>query len=166
MPITFRQLAGVVGSVGLVALVNQAVHPGGLPILVSPLGAASAGLFCREDHSPDAWVILGGVVVSAVAGLGAADLLGLTPLGCCTAAGGALLAMGLMRCFYAPGVAVSLATVLGGEAVRGLGLTYSVFPIAADWLILLLFYRTFVFLWPDNRGRSDAPAPASRGSEP
>jgi CBS domain-containing membrane protein len=93
------------------------------------------------------WTVLGGVTVSAVAGV-VCGKVGPPWIACPAGATLALAAMHALRCMHVPGVAVALAAAAGGEGIRRQGFGFVVSPILLDWGLLLLIARTFDWLWP------------------
>ena len=87
----------------------------GMPLaLVSSVGASAVLVFVVPS-SPlvQPWPVIGGSVVSAAVGMGAAWLPVPIGLGAGAAIGVAILAMSLLRCLHPPGGALALLGVLG-----------------------------------------------------
>lgn len=128
--------------VAMLALAGIAFHSGGEaagPYLVASMGASSVLLFAAP-HSPLAqpWPLVGGHLVSALAGVTCAQWIASVPF---AAASAVALAIGLMftlRCLHPPGGATALIPVLGGEALRSAGYGFVLSPILANVLVLLL----------------------------
>jgi CBS domain-containing membrane protein len=133
-------LASVGAALGLAlaALISHLALGEFNPWFIAPMGASSVLLFA-VPASPLAqpWSMFGGNVVSAVAGVAVAQLLGHGPLAAGVAGGGAIAAMFVLRCLHPPGGAVSLTAVLGGSAVTALGWQYVLVPVALNSALLL-----------------------------
>jgi CBS domain-containing membrane protein len=136
-----------------VALVNAHWWTGGgLPLLVTPIGA-SAVLMLAPAETPRPLAVLGGVTVSALIGVACAKA---APawLACPIAAGLALLVMAALRCWHPPGTAVALAAIVGGEAIRRQGWEFILRPVLLDWGLLVVAATLFQRVWP-HRGRAE-----------
>ncbi len=84
--------------------------------------------------------LLLGNVISAIVGVTAALLLPekhQIVLASAIAVSSALLAMHLTRSLHPPGGATALIAVIGGDAIRGLGYLYALFPVLLGAVILL-----------------------------
>jgi len=119
---------------------------GGLSLLIAPIGA-SAVLLLAVPASPLAqpWPIFGGNVVSALAGVAVASVLGHNTIAIGAAVGASILAMSLLRCIHPPGGAAAIIAVIGGPAIWGAGFAFPFNTVAVDTIILLmtgwLFHR-------------------------
>lgn len=85
--------------------------------------------------------LLLGNVISAIAGVTAAMLLPekhQAALAGAIAVSSAVLFMHLTRSMHPPGGATALIAVIGGDAIRGLGYLYAVFPVLLGSVILLI----------------------------
>ncbi|WCM26949.1 HPP family protein [Sphingomonas sp. QA11] len=117
-----------------------------LPFLLAPIGA-SAVLVFAVPASPLAqpWSVVGGNIVSAIAGVTMAHLMLPPMLAAGLAVSGAILAMSLLRCLHPPGGAVALTAVIGGPVIAGSGYLFALMPVATNSLALvlvgLLFHR-------------------------
>jgi CBS domain-containing membrane protein len=116
------------------ALLNTA------PFVVASVGA-SAVLVFAVPASPFAqpWSVVGGYLMSAAAGVAAAQWLPGSNLIPATAlaAGLAIFGMLALRCLHPPGGAVALFAVLGGEPVRALGWQFVATPVLANAVLLV-----------------------------
>lgn len=115
-----------------------------LPVLIAPMGASAVLLFAFPA-SPLArpWAVLGGNVISALAGIACMTFLPHTILSAPMAVGMAIIAMRLCRCLHPPGGAVALTVAIGGPAVVAAGWTFALMPVAFNTLILLSAAWTF-----------------------
>ncbi|MDB5459015.1 MAG: hypothetical protein JWO72_756 [Caulobacteraceae bacterium] len=136
--------AGVGVTVFAVALANHALwsHTG-LPLLLTPIGASALLLFSKpDDPSARFWPVVGGVAISALAGVVAARLM--TPFWACpSAALLALTTMWALRCLHPAGIAVALTAVVGGPAIRAEGFAFLWRPVIVDWLIVYAMFALF-----------------------
>ena len=111
----------------------------GVPmLLIAPLGASAVLVFCLPA-SPLAqpWSVVGGNMVSALAGVTCAKLVG-NPLVAAPLAGA--LAIGMMfalRCLHPPGGAVALTAVIGGPAIHALGFGFVLVPTGLESALLV-----------------------------
>src|SRR5471032_2671713 len=137
----WRAAAGALAGMLLTSLISHyALTAGGLGIyLVAPIGASSVLLFCLPA-SPLAqpWSVVGGNVVSGLAGAACVRWLGASVPTVELAAGAAIAAMFALRCLHPPGGAVALTTVIGGPAVRAAGFGFALGPVLFNSLLLML----------------------------
>ena len=106
--------------------------------LIAPMGASSVLLFCLPA-SPLAqpWSVIGGNVVSALAGIVCVKLVGTGLLAAPLAGALAIAAMFALRCLHPPGGAVALTAVLAGPAVHALGFQFAVIPVALNSVLMV-----------------------------
>lgn len=106
--------------------------------LIAPMGASSVLLFCLPA-SPLAqpWSVIGGNVVSALAGVACAQLVPDPMLAAPLAGGLAIAAMFALRCLHPPGGAVALTAVLAGPAVHALGFGFALAPVALNSALMV-----------------------------
>ncbi|VWX54359.1 HPP family protein [Novosphingobium sp. 9U] len=140
-----------------------------LPWLVAPAGA-SAVLVFAVPASPLAqpWAVIGGNVVSAMAGLVAGHLLGVPLLGASIGVGLAIGAMSLLRCLHPPGGACALLYALGATgpehwgAAHLLTIVINVLALgAAGWLYNNLTGHS----WPHRPVHIPVVIPGSRSAQ-
>lgn len=159
-------LASIGAALGLAlaAFISHLVLGEFNPWFIAPMGASSVLLFA-VPASPLAqpWSMLGGNVVSAVAGVAVVQMLGHGPLAVGLAGGAAIAAMFALRCLHPPGGAVGLTAVLGGSAVTELGWEYVAVPVALNSALLLgmaLLYSKLA-----RRPYPHRPAPQLHGTK-
>ena len=125
-------------AIALVYMVSQYVsgHDGAMAILPS-MGAAAVLLFA-VPHGPlsQPWALFAGNTLSALVGVACALRFDNIILAAGLAVGLAILVMHLARCVHPPGGATALAAVMGGEAIRGLGLNYVIMPVLLNCLVI------------------------------
>ena len=141
-----RSGVGAALGIALTALIGTLMaRTSGGPFLLASLGA-SAVLAFAVPASPLAQprAIIGGNIVSALAGVGVVKLLstGLGPAGLGNAAiplalGAAILLMHFSRTLHPPGGAVALTAVMGGPAIVALGWRFVLSPVAVNSLVLV-----------------------------
>jgi CBS domain-containing membrane protein len=109
-----------------------------LPIIVAPIGA-SAVLAFAVPASPLAqpWSVVGGNMLSTVAGVTAARFIPDTTMAAGAAVGGAILIMSLCRCLHPPGGAAALTAVIGGPSIHAAGYGFAFAPVALNSIALV-----------------------------
>lgn len=140
---------GAIGGIALTGLLCGILLGSGVthPLLVAPMGASAVLLFA-VPASPLAqpWSIVGGNVVSALAGITAAHLIPNPTMAAATAVGMAIAVMSLCKCLHPPGGAVALTAVLGGPSVAAAGYMFAIVPVGVNSALLLaagLLYHRF-----------------------
>ncbi|MFZ5730333.1 MAG: HPP family protein [Pseudomonadota bacterium] len=132
-------LLGVAAAGGLARLLVEG-QIGADPLIVAPIGA-SAVLVFAVPASPLAQprAVLGGNVVSALAGVSCTLLISHPALAAACAVAAAIFAMSLLGCLHPPGGAVALGAALalsgGGEP---LGYGYALAPVGVCSALLVL----------------------------
>ena len=145
------------------------------PWFIAPMGASAVLLFALPS-SPLAqpWSFIGGNVVSAAIGVTCAAHIGDLALAAGIAVALAIAAMVALRCLHPPSGSVALMAVLGGPAIKGLGYTFVLWPVAIDSLLLLMAALLFnvsarrryphrALAHPAPHGTADAPPSARVG---
>ena len=109
------------------------------PWFIAPMGASAVLLFA-VPASPLAqpWSLVGGNLVSAVIGVFCAAHIPDVALASAVAGALAIGCMFQLRCLHPPSGAVALTAVLGGPAIRSLGYTFVLWPVAFDSFLLLM----------------------------
>ncbi len=138
---------GALAGIALTAALCTALLPHGPALLlVAPMGA-SAVLVFAVPASPLAqpWPVIGGNLLSALAGIAVARVVPDPALAAGVAVGAAIALMSLTRSLHPPGGAASLLAVLGGSAVAAQGWFFAIVPVAANAVVLvaagMLFHR-------------------------
>lgn len=133
-------LGSLIG-IGLCALLSAwYFEPRDLTLLIGSFGA-SAVLVYGAVKSPLAQPrnLIGGHVLSALAGVGAAQLFGANiPVAAPVAVALAVMLMLITRTLHPPGGATALIAVIGGEKIQAMGFLYPLIPVGAGTLILLV----------------------------
>ena len=117
-----------------------------LPFLIAPIGA-SAVLVFAVPASPLAqpWPVFGGNVIAACIGVTVLHLVPLTLLAIAIAVASSILIMSLLQCLHPPSGAVTLTTIIGGQAIVDAGYLFPISVVAANSAALLaagwLFHR-------------------------
>ncbi|HEV7298090.1 MAG TPA: HPP family protein [Tepidisphaeraceae bacterium] len=123
------------------------------PLAVMPVVAsmgASAVLLFAAPHGPlsQPWPLVMGHLVSATIGVTCARFVPNAPVAAALAVGLSVTAMYYGRCIHPPGGATALTAVLGGEALRSIGYTYLLTPVAVNVAVMLLIAVAFNALFP------------------
>lgn len=120
-------------------------------VYIIPSMGASAVLLFAAPHSPLAqpWNLVGGHLLSAIAGVACAQLVPDVGLAAACAVGLAVGLMYYLRCIHPPGGATALAAVIGGAPIRDLGFEYVVNPVLLNTAIILALALLFnyPFAW-------------------
>ncbi|WP_022682627.1 HPP family protein [Sphingobium bisphenolivorans] len=170
-----KAASGAIGGIAVTGLLCGLMLGNGLahPLLVAPMGASAVLLFA-VPASPLAqpWSVLGGNVVSALAGTFIALLIPDPTLAAAMAVGLAIVAMSLLRCVHPPGGAVALSAVLGAAHAPP-SYMFALVPVGVNTALLvaaaILFHRLAKHNYPHvppaqppgTHGTSD-PAPVWR----
>ena len=130
---------GALLGLGAAAWLSQHMLAGLNPWFIAPMGASAVLLFA-VPASPLAqpWSIVGGNIVAALIGVTCAMHVADVAFACALAGSLAIAAMFMLRCLHPPSGAVALTAVLGGPAVRALGYSFVLWPVAIDSLLLLM----------------------------
>jgi CBS domain-containing membrane protein len=138
-----RAAAGALCGILLTALLSHfLLAPTGAALfLVAPIGASSVLLFALPA-SPLAqpWSVIGGNVVSGLAGAACVRLCGDSlpmPAVAALACSLAIAAMFALRCLHPPGGAVALTTVIGGPLVQAAGFEFALLTVLIDSALLV-----------------------------
>jgi CBS domain-containing membrane protein len=157
--------SGAAGGIAILVLVLALPHlpQAGWQWLVVTSMAASATLLYATPHSPLAqpWNLIGGHLVSALAGLACGMLIPDPALAAGAAVGMAILLMQLLNCLHPPGGASALLMALAGSPFHDMGWLGAMLIVAANSGISLVLALAINNLLP---GRSypmqPVPAPA------
>ena len=135
---------GALFGVFCTAWLAQRMLAGFNPWLIAPMGASAVLLFA-VPASPLAqpWSLIGGNTVSALIGVACAAAVDDLALASGIAVAAAVGAMFALRCLHPPSGAVALTAVLGGPAIKALGYTFVLWPVAIDSLLLLMAALVF-----------------------
>jgi CBS-domain-containing membrane protein len=142
---------GVLGILAVWWISDLLLDTQGAVLVASSMGSTAVMLFA-SPHGPmsQPWPLIGGHLVSALAGVACVHWLGsdhvmTAPL----AVGLAIAAMYSLRCLHPPGGATALGAVLGGETAHALGYGYVVSPILLNALVILAVAVAFnyPFAW-------------------
>lgn len=152
---------GAAVGIGLTMVVCAGVPMTGvdLPIIVAPLGA-SAVLVFAVPASPLAqpWPVVGGNILSTLAGVTAFKLIGQPTIAAAVAVGGAIFVMSLLRCLHPPGGAAALTAVIGSQGIHAAGYDFAFVPVGINSIALvtlgMMFHRATARSYPHQ------PAPA------
>lgn len=163
-----KAFAGALIGIALTSLVTHLAirDAGALPLLIAPMGASAVLLFA-VPASPLAqpWSILGGNIISGLAGVTCVMLIPDPTLAAAAAVAGAIALMSLARCLHPPGGAVALTCAVGGPVVHAAGYSFVLVPVALNSFLLL----AVALIFNNLAGRSyphvaHAPPPAPHGT--
>lgn len=139
-------LSGAAAVFLLVTLRDRGTLFPGFVMLIASMGA-SAVLIFGIPHSVLArpWPVLAGHTVSALLGVLCAKYISSEALAAACAVGLSIGAMHRLRCIHPPGGATALGAVIGGPAIREMGLGFVWNPVFLNALVLvcagLLYHR-------------------------
>ena len=130
---------GALLGLGAAAWLSAHMLAGLNPWFIAPMGASAVLLFAVPS-SPLAqpWSLIGGNLCAALIGVTCAAHIDDVAMAASLAAALAIGAMFALRCLHPPSGAVALTAVLGGPAIRALGYTFVLWPVAIDSLLLLM----------------------------
>ena len=142
------------GLLGILAVwwVSHLLLGSQVAVLVASSMGSSAVLLFAAPHGAmsQPWSVLGGHVVSALAGVASQHWLGNEPmLAASMAVALSIAAMYSLRCLHPPGGATALTAVVGGETVHALGYGFVFAPILINTLVILVVAVVFnyPFTW-------------------
>ena len=124
----------------LAAWVAQAFNLGSAyPVIVASMGASAVILFIIPN-SPLAqpWPLVGGQLVSAVAGMWSALVFSDIALASACAVGSSVMVMLLLRCLHPPGAATALTPAMAGDSMTSLGYGFVLMPVGLNVAIMLM----------------------------
>lgn len=165
------------GLLGILAVwwVSHLLLGSQVAVLVASSMGSSAVLLFAAPHGAmsQPWSVLGGHVVSALAGVASQHWLGNEPmLAASVAVALAIAAMYTLRCLHPPGGATALTAVVGGETVHALGYGFVVAPILINTLVILAVaviynypfgWRRYPYIW-HRKTVSETPGAETPGA--
>ncbi|MBI3431160.1 MAG: HPP family protein [Hydrogenophilales bacterium] len=171
-------LSAAGGLLGILAVwwVSHLLLGSQVAVLVASSMGSSAVLLFAAPHGAmsQPWSVLGGHVVSALAGVASQHWLGNEPmLAASVAVALSIAAMYSLRCLHPPGGATALTAVVGGETVHALGYGFVVAPILINTLVILVVavvfnypfaWRRYPQIW-HRKTVAVAPDPAHQGAQ-
>lgn len=145
-------VGGFVGIVLTLWISQYFLGSQGAVLLVASMGASAVLLFAVPHGAlSQPWPLLGGHVVSALAGVAVArhvpEVLIAAPL----AVALAIAAMHYLRCIHPPGGATALSAVIGGAQVHELGFQFVLTPVLLNVIIMLLAAVALNYAFPWRR---------------
>jgi CBS-domain-containing membrane protein len=150
-----KMLSGLAGgsAILLLMLLLQNLPQSHLSLFIVASMAASATLLYATPHSPLAqpWNLVGGHIVSALAGLACSWLIPEPVIAAGAAVGSAIMLMEFLRCLHPPSAATSLMMVLGGSQLHQLEWQAAVYIVALNTGISLLLALSINNLLPGRR---------------
>ncbi|MBS7813419.1 HPP family protein [Roseococcus pinisoli] len=155
---------GALIGIGLTAFISGLFvkHAPDVPLIAAPVGASALLLFVIPS-SPLAqpWSIVMGNTVSALVGVGVAQLVKDPLLASGLGVSLSIAAMSFTRSLHPPGAAVALTAALGGPAVAASGLLFPFVPVALNSLVLVALGIAFHRLSGRAYPHTAPPAPAN-----
>lgn len=153
MPAAEQLRSALAAALAVVVVVLLSAWLLSAPFAVVAAVGASAVLVFALPASPLAqpWAVVGGYLVSSLAGVTAAALVPALPLAAALAVGLATFGMLALRCMHPPGGAVALFAVLGGAPVVSLGYGYVLAPVLPNALLLIAVALMINNLLPGRR---------------
>jgi len=145
-------LGGFIGLAAVYGISRAVVGETGAVFMTLSVGASAVLLFAvPHGQLAQPWPLIGGQIVSAVAGVACARLIDDPLAASATALGVAIGGMHYLRCVHPPGGATALSAVLGGEAVRALGFGFVLAPVLLNVAVLLGTAIAFNAFFPWRR---------------
>jgi len=148
-----KLLSGLGGTIAIAAtmlLTHWLVGPDAVMPVVASMGA-SAVLMFAVPHGPlsQPWSVVMGHLISAVVGVACAKGIANPMLAGGVSVGVAITLMYYARCIHPPGGATALTAVLGGPALRHLGFSYVLLPVAVNVAVMVTMAVAFnyAFKW-------------------
>jgi CBS-domain-containing membrane protein len=125
----------------------------GLPLIVVASMAASVTLLYATPHSPltQPWNLVGGHLVSAIAGLLCSMLIPESTIAAGTAVGSSILLMEFLNCLHPPGAATALLMVLANSQLHNMGWQSALYIVAINAGISLILALVINNLLPGRR---------------
>lgn len=150
-----------VGTTGLICSLLLGDDPH-LPLLAAPMGASALLLFA-VPASPMAqpWPIIGGNIISALAGLAVSRVVPEPALAAGLAVALAIGAMSLTRCLHPPGGAIALTAAIGSPMVAEYGLGFPLVPVGLNALVLTMLGWAFHRLLRHGYPHAATPPPTN-----
>jgi CBS domain-containing membrane protein len=147
--------SGLSGGIAILLLM-LALHfmpQAGLPLFIVASMAASVTLLYATPHSPmtQPWNLVGGHIVSALAGLLCGLLIPEPTLAAGAAVGAAILLMQFLNCLHPPGAATALMMVLANSQLHNMGWQGAMYIVALNAGISLVLALVINNLLPGRR---------------
>ena len=164
----FISVLGGFASILALFFINDRMFVNPCPLLGS-MGASAVLLFAvPHGQLSQPWPVIAGHVFSALIGVACAGLIANTALAAACAVGLAIGVMHQFKCIHPPGGATALIAVLGGPAVRALGVKFALIPVLLSAVAIVAIAIVFnsMFSWRRypasfSHTASTALAPAS-----
>ncbi len=153
--VTEKLRSGLAGGIAilLLMLALRYLPQGAHSLFILTSMAASATLLYATPHSPLAqpWNLIGGHLISALAGVLCGLLIPEQTLAAGAAVGSAILLMEFLRCLHPPSAATALMMVLVSSPFHDLNWQWAVYQVAINASILLLLALAINNLLPGRR---------------
>lgn len=125
---------------------------GSVVSVVASMGASAVLLFAvPHGQLSQPWPLVGGHTLSALIGVACAYFIANPVLATAVAVGASIGTMHQLKCIHPPGGATAFTAVMGGQAIRDLGFTYVLFPVALNAIVMLLLAIAINYPFPWRR---------------
>lgn len=126
-------------SIFLLATISHWAIPDAGAVTVVASMAASAVLLFAVPHGQlsQPWPVIAGHTISALIGVACANLIADPVLAAACAVGLAVATMQQCKCIHPPGGATAYTAVMGGPAIRALGLHYVFVPVMMNAVMMV-----------------------------
>ena len=142
---------GAFVAIWTVFLISSSImEPGAAILIVASMGATAVLLFTLPHAAvSQPWPVLAGQVVSALIGVFVGEHISDPMLAAPLAVALCTLIMFVGRCVHPPGAATALSAVFASDAVREMGYSFAIAPVALNVLVLLIvaFLFNAPFKW-------------------
>ncbi|HEX5338278.1 MAG TPA: HPP family protein [Gallionella sp.] len=150
-----KAISAVGGFIGILLTMWISLHylgSQGAALLVASMGASAVLLFAVPHGAlSQPWPLVGGHMVSAVIGVGCAQLVSSTLIAAPLAVALAIAAMHYLRCIHPPGGATALTAVIGGSELHALGYQFVLTPVLLNASVMLLTAIALNYAFPWRR---------------
>lgn len=147
--------SGIAGGIAILLLI-LALHDlpqTGLPLIIVASMAASVTLLYATPHSPltQPWNLVGGHLVSVIAGLMCSMLIPEPAVAAGAAVGSSIMLMEFLNCLHPPGAATALLMVLVNSQLHSMGWQSALYIVAINTGISLVLALIINNLLPGRR---------------
>ncbi len=139
--------------ISLISLISyQFTGASGAALIVPSMGASAVLVFAiPHGKLSQPWALIGGNLISALAGVLVYQLIPETFIAAGVAVGLAIALMHIFQCIHPPGGATALAAVIGGPAINNLGFEYVITPVLLNVCIIFIIAVAFNSVFPWRR---------------
>lgn len=139
LEIVVSTIGGGLSLAALFAFTSWALPHSNVAAVVASMGASAVLLFA-VPHGPlsQPWPVISGHGISAVIGVLCAQLIAEPTVAVACAVGISIGAMYRLKCIHPPGGATAFTAVMGGEAIRQLGIQFVIFPVLMNAIVMVV----------------------------